>query len=160
VPGHRIDVVIHPQSVVHSMVELVDGSILAQLGVTDMRLPIQYAFSYPERWTTTLPSLDLAACGPLEFHRPDHATFPCLGLAYRALAAEGTRPAVLNASNEVAVGAFLAGQLAFTAIPVVIERTMAAHTPAPVDALADVRGADEWARAFSREVAHGLQLKN
>ena len=159
VPGDRIDVVIHPQSVVHSMVELIDGSILAQLGVTDMRQPIQYAFSYPDRWETTLPALDLTQCGPLGFHQPDHASFPCLRLAYRALAAEGSLPTVLNASNEVAVAAFLAGRLAFTAIPEVIERTMAAHTPGPLNTLADVRAVDEWARAFSRDVAHGLKLK-
>ena len=85
VPGDRIDVVVHPQSVVHSMVEMVDGSIIAQLGVTDMRLPIQYAFSYPERWPSPLPRLDLATCGRLDFDVPDHERFPCLRLAYRAL---------------------------------------------------------------------------
>jgi 1-deoxy-D-xylulose-5-phosphate reductoisomerase len=159
VPSDRIDVVIHPQSVVHSMVELIDGSILAQLGVTDMRLPIQYAFSYPERWATNLASLDLTQCGPLDFHHPDHASFPCLRLAYRALLAEGSLPAVLNAANETAVAAFLAGRLAFTAIPEVIERTMAAHAPAPVNTLADVRAVDAWARAYSQDVAHGLELK-
>jgi 1-deoxy-D-xylulose-5-phosphate reductoisomerase len=159
VPADRIDVVIHPQSVVHSMVELADGSILAQLGVTDMKLPIQYAFSYPERWATGLAPLDLTRCGPLEFHHPDHASFPCLRLAYRALASEGSLPAVLNAANEIAVAAFLAGRLAFTAIPVVIERTLAAHAPGPVATLADVRAVDGWARAFSQEVADGLELK-
>ena len=103
VPADRIDVVVHPQSVVHSMVEMVDGSILAQLGVTDMRLPIQYAFSYPERWASPLPRLDLARCGRLDFHVPDHEKFPGLRLAYRALEAGGGLPVVLNAANEVAV---------------------------------------------------------
>jgi len=160
VPGDRIDVVIHPQSVVHSMVEFIDGSLLAQLGVTDMRLPIQYAFSYPERWVTDLPPLDLTRCGPLDFHQPDHASFPCLGLAYRALAAAETGlPAVLNAANELAVAEFLAERLAFTAIPEVIARTMAAYAPAPVGTLADVRAVDDWARAYSQDVARGLELK-
>src|SRR3954454_10514791 len=99
----QIDVVIHPQSVVHSMVEFTDGSILAQLGVTDMRLPIQYACSYPDRWEAALPSLDLARLGRLEFHVPDTGRFPCLTLAYRALREGGTLPVVLNAANEVAV---------------------------------------------------------
>ncbi len=159
ISADRIDVVIHPQSVVHSLVELVDGSVLAQLGITDMRLPIQYAFSYPERWPATLARLDLTRAGALEFHHPDHDAFPCLRLAYRALAAEGSLPAVLNAANEIAVAAFLAGRLAFTAIPEVIERAMAAHQPGPVNTLADVRAVDAWARAYSQDVARGLELK-
>ena len=120
VGADQIDVVVHPQSVVHSMVELIDGSMIAQLGVTDMRLPIQYAFSYPERWAAPLPPLDLTRCGPLEFEAPDTARFPCLGLAYRALAGDAGLPVVLNAANEVAVAAFLDGTLPFTAIPDVI----------------------------------------
>jgi 1-deoxy-D-xylulose-5-phosphate reductoisomerase len=148
-----IDVVIHPQSVVHSMVEMIDGSILAQLGVTDMRLPIQYAFSYPARWASPLPPLDLATCGRLDFHVPDHESFPCLRLAYRALEEQAGLPVVLNAANEVAVEAFLAGRLRFTAIPEVIERAMAAHTPAPVASLEAVRELDRWARAYSHDVS-------
>src|SRR5471030_3307658 len=97
VGGDRIDVVIHPQSVVHSMVELTDGSIIAQLGVTDMRMPIQYAFSYPNRWAGPLPPLDLTKAGRLDFHAPDTDAFPCLRLAYRALEAGGSFPVVLNA---------------------------------------------------------------
>ena len=97
----------HPQSIVHSMVELVDGSIIAQLGVTDMRLPIQYAFSYPERWAAPLPPLDLTRAGRLEFEPPDTTRFPCLGLAFRALEGDAGLPIVLNAANEVAVAAFL-----------------------------------------------------
>src|SRR5262245_65411892 len=103
VSADRIAVVIHPQSVVHSMVELTDGSTIAQLGITDMRLPIQYAFSYPDRWASPLPSIDLARAGRLDFDAPDTAEVPCLGLAYRALAAVRRLPVVLNAANEVAV---------------------------------------------------------
>jgi len=156
VPPDRIDVLIHPQSVVHSMVELTDGSIIAQLGVADMRLPIQYAFSYPERWETALPALDLTRCGPLDFHQPDHASFPCLRLAYRALEAEGSLPTVLNAANEVAVAAFLDGRLAFRSIPMVIERTMAAHAPGAIHSLADIRTVDAWARAHAERTSHAL----
>src|SRR5687767_3999294 len=127
VPPDRIEVVIHPQSIVHSLVELNDGSMLAQLGIADMRLPIQYACSYPDRWEAALPSLDLTRAGRLEFHQPAHDRFPCLGLAFRALQAGGTLPVVLNAANEVAVDAFLEGKLGFTSIPQVIEKTMNDH---------------------------------
>jgi 1-deoxy-D-xylulose-5-phosphate reductoisomerase len=159
VRANQIDVVIHPQSVVHSMVELVDGSIVAQLGVTDMRLPIQYAFSYPERWSGPLPSIDLARAGRLEFEVPDTAAFPCLRLAYRALEAERSLPVVLNAANEVAVARFLDGRISFNDIPVVIERSMDAHRPAEVTTLAAVRAVDTWARAFSQDVAGTVELK-
>ncbi|MCL4845035.1 MAG: 1-deoxy-D-xylulose-5-phosphate reductoisomerase [Acidobacteria bacterium] len=160
VPASRIDVVVHPQSVVHSLVELVDGSVIAQLGVTDMRLPLQYAFSYPDRWEAALPSLDLVRAGRLEFFEPDLARFPCLGLAFRALAAGGAYPIVLNAANEVAVAAFLAGRLPFQGIPALIERALEAHAGAgggePRD-LADIRQVDRWAHAFSHELTGGLQ---
>jgi 1-deoxy-D-xylulose-5-phosphate reductoisomerase len=145
-PASRIDVIIHPQSIVHSLVELVDGSVIAQLGVTDMRLPIQYACSWPERWNAALPSLDLAAAGRLEFEPPDLARFPCLGLAYRALEAGGSAPTVLNAANEVAVEAFLGGRLGFTGIPQVIARVLDRHTLEDVTSLDVVRRADAWAR--------------
>ena len=150
---------IHPQSVVHSMVELVDGSLIAQLGITDMRLPIQYAFSYPDRWVSPLPSLDLARAGRLEFEAPDTAAFPCLGLAYRALEAERSLPVVLNAANEVAVAHFLEGRLGFTAIARVIEATMDAHHPAAVTYLAEVRSVDRWAREYAQEIARGVESK-
>jgi 1-deoxy-D-xylulose-5-phosphate reductoisomerase len=162
VPPDRIDVVIHPQSVVHSLVELRDGSVIAQLGVADMRLPIQYAFSYPERWDAPLPSLDLAQLRTLEFHEPDHDRFPCLGLACRALAAGGSFPIVLNAANEVAVSAFLEGVLPLTRIPRLIEQALQAHDArgaAPARDLADVRAIDRWAHAFSLEQLHGVQSK-
>jgi 1-deoxy-D-xylulose-5-phosphate reductoisomerase len=159
VRADQIEVVIHPQSVVHSMVELTDGSIIAQLGVTDMRLPIQYAFSYPERWPGPLPSLDLARQGPLEFDTPDADSFPCLRLAYRALEAELSLPVVLNAANEIAVARFLEGRIGFTSIPYVIERTMEAHRPAAVATLAEVRAVDQWAREHSAEIARAVELK-
>ena len=155
VGADQIDVVIHPQSVVHSMVELCDGSIIAQLGVTDMRLPIQYAFSYPDRWSGALPSLDLVKAGPLEFSAPDLKRFPCLGLAYRALRGPGSLAVVLNAANEVAVAAFLAGRLSFVSIAELIERAMDAHPAAAVSTLPDVRAIDRWAHEFAQELVRG-----
>jgi 1-deoxy-D-xylulose-5-phosphate reductoisomerase len=157
VAADRIDVVIHPQSIVHSMVELTDGSVMAQLGVTDMRLPIQYACSYPERWHAELPSLDLTRCGHLEFQEPDHERFPCLGLAYAALRAGGTLPVALNAANEVAVEAFLAGRLGFTAIAHVIAVTMEAHRVEHDLALDVVRRVDAWARSRAAAAIDGLE---
>jgi 1-deoxy-D-xylulose-5-phosphate reductoisomerase len=158
VTADQIDVVIHPQSIVHSMVELIDGSVMAQLGVTDMRLPIQYACSYPDRWDGSLPSLDLTRAGRLEFHEPAHDRFPCLGLAYSALRAGGTLPVVLNAANEIAVGAFLDHKLGFLAIPRVIEKAMQAHAIEPVSTLQTVRRADAWARGYARDAARELEL--
>jgi 1-deoxy-D-xylulose-5-phosphate reductoisomerase len=148
----QIDVVVHPQSIVHSMVELVDGSIIAQLGVTDMRLPIQYAFSYPDRWSAPVPPLDLTRCGRLEFEPPDTVRFPCLALAFRALEGDRGLPIVLNAANEVAVAAFLQGQLRFTGIADVIAETMDAYERDEVrtiDGLEAVRAVDGWARRFA-----------
>ena len=158
VDADRIDVVIHPQSIVHSMVELNDGSVIAQLGVTDMRLPIQYACSYPDRWDASLPALDLTSAGSLEFRAPDHDRFPSLRLAYTALRAGGTLPVVLNAANEVAVEAFLDAKLGFTSIPRVIELTMNAHTAERVSTVKVVRDVDAWARRYARETVRGLEL--
>jgi 1-deoxy-D-xylulose-5-phosphate reductoisomerase len=141
------------------MVELVDGSIIAQLGVTDMRLPIQYAFAYPERWAGIQPPLDFARARRLEFEPPDSEAFPCLGLAYRALASDRSLPIVLNAANEVAVAAFLEGRLAFPSIADVIARAMDAHRPAEVQSLAGVRSVDRWAREYSHEIAREVQSK-
>jgi 1-deoxy-D-xylulose-5-phosphate reductoisomerase len=158
----RIDVVVHPQSVVHSMVELVDGSILAQLGVTDMRLPIQYAFTYPERWAAPVPPLNIARCGRLDFEAPDTTRFPCLSLAFRALHGDPGLPIVLNAANEVAVAAFLESRLAFPAIAEVIARAMDEHErrgPRQIRDLADVRAIDAWAREFATRLAAGVQSK-
>jgi len=159
VSADQIDVVIHPQSIVHSMVELIDGSIIAQLGVTDMRLPIQYACSYPERWPAiSLPVLDLTKSGRLDFHAPARDRFPCLDLAYRALTTGGTLPVVLNAANEVAVEHFLDGKLGFTAIPRVIQETMDAHDVHAVATLEMVRRVDKWARECARHTAQALEL--
>ncbi|MDA1183759.1 MAG: 1-deoxy-D-xylulose-5-phosphate reductoisomerase [Acidobacteria bacterium] len=154
----QIDVVVHPQSIVHSLVELIDGSVIAQLGVTDMRLPIQYACSYPDRWDGSLPSLDLTAAGHLEFFAPAFDRFPCLGQAYRALRDGQTFPVVLNAANEVAVGAFLDRKLGFMMISRVIQETMDAHTAEPASTLEAVRNADRWARGRASRVAHELEL--
>jgi 1-deoxy-D-xylulose-5-phosphate reductoisomerase len=145
----EIDVIVHPQSVVHSMVELVDGSILAQLGVTDMRHAIQYALTYPARRPSVLPPLDLASLGRLEFFAPDNERFPCLRLAYHALRVGGTMPAVLNAANEVAVGSFLEGRISFGEIARVIERTCGAHESSPARDLETVLAADRWARDWA-----------
>jgi 1-deoxy-D-xylulose-5-phosphate reductoisomerase len=161
VPAERIDVLVHPQSIVHSMVELVDGSVIAQLGVTDMRLPIQYAFSYPERWPAPLPALDLASAGRLEFEPADTERFPCLALAFRALGGRQGLPIVLNAANEIAVAAFLEERLSFTGIPDVIRQTMDAfereHDDTRVHDLAEVRAIDRWARTFASGAATEVQ---
>ena len=151
VSAERVQVLVHPQSVVHSMVEFVDGTVLAQLGVTDMRLPIQYALSYPERWEAAIPGMDFTRGLCLEFEVPDHDRFPCLGLGYKALAAGGTLPSVLNAANEEAVAAFLDGRIPFTAIPETILEVMESHRPQPVRDLRHVLAADAWAREQARE---------
>jgi 1-deoxy-D-xylulose-5-phosphate reductoisomerase len=158
VTADQVDVVIHPQSIVHSLVELTDGSVIAQLGVTDMRLPIQYACSYPERWDGALPTLDLTRAGRLDFLAPDYERFPCLTLAYRALRSGDTFPVVLNAANEVAVEAFLDGKLGFTSIPRVIERTMNGHSPEGVLTIEVIRRVDLWAREQARAMAAELEL--
>jgi 1-deoxy-D-xylulose-5-phosphate reductoisomerase len=155
VPPERIEVLVHPQSIVHSMVEFVDGTVLAQLGVTDMRLPIQYALSHPDCWEAAIPRFDFGAGRKLEFEPPDRERFPCLALAYQALSRGGSHPAVLNAANEEAVGRFLEGRLPFTAIAETIAEVMQAHPTAPVSALKDVLAADAWARARARERING-----
>ena len=145
-PPERIEVLIHPQSIVHSMVEYHDGSVIAQLSNPDMRVPIAHALAYPERIDSGAQSLDLTAVKNLSFEKPDLARFPCLALAYQALRAGGTAPAVLNAANEVAVEAFLAGRLPFTGIGGVISDTLAALAASPADDLAQVMEADARAR--------------
>ena len=162
IAADRISVLVHPQSIVHSMVEFVDGSILAQLSVTDMRLPIQYALAYPERWGAVLPPLDLTQSGPLTFEAADTERFPCLELAFRAVAGDNGLPIVLNAANEVAVAAFMDSRLAFTAIPEVIEASMADYAGQArrdVRNLADVRTVDREARRFASRYASELQFK-
>ena len=158
----QIDVVVHPQSVVHSMVELTDGSIIAQLGVTDMQLPIQYAFSYPERWTAPLPSLDLVRAGRLEFEPPDTTRFPCLALAFRALEGDPGLPIVLNAANEIAVAAFLDGQIGFPSIGQLIRSAMDEYErlgSRSVENLEDVRAIDRWARSHAATGTPAIQSK-
>ena len=143
----QIEVVIHPQSIVHSLVEFVDGSVIAQLSNPDMRVPIAHALGFPERIDSGAARLDLAAIGQLTFEKPDARRFPCLGLAYQALAAGGTGPAVLNAANEVAVAAFLEGRIGYTAIPRLIESVLAKLPAGPADGLETVLDADRRARA-------------
>ena len=147
----QIQVVIHPQSVVHSMVEYVDGSVLAQLGNPDMRTPIAYALGFPERIDSGVAALDLFQIGRLDFEVPDTQRFPCIALAYMALRAGGTAPAVLNAANEVAVAAFLERKLPFKSIAAVIEHTLAAISIGAVDTLEQVVAADTQARHVARE---------
>lgn len=149
-PADRIEVVIHPQSIVHSMVEYVDGSVIAQLSNPDMRVPIAHALAYPERIGSGARPLDLTMLKSLSFEQPDEKRFPCLGLAYAALRAGGTAPAVLNAANEVAVESFLDGRLAFTAIARVIEETLSDVPVRPADDLHAVFQADAQARASAR----------
>lgn len=151
-PADRIDVNIHPQSIIHSMVEYLDGCVMAQLGVPDMKAPIAYALTYPERVTTGVRPLDLTALSGLTFFKPDHDRFPALKLAYCALESGESMAAVLNAANEVAVEAFLAGKIRFTEIPVLIERTMAAHDARSFATIEDVLIADRWGRDKAREI--------
>jgi 1-deoxy-D-xylulose-5-phosphate reductoisomerase len=150
----QVAVVVHPESIVHSWIELVDGSVLAQLGLPDMRGPIALALSWPERLPLGLPRLDLPALGRLQFEEPDLARFPCLGLAFAALAGGEAAPAALNAANEVAVAAFLAGEAPFPAIPAVVGDVLdafAARPGAAVSHLDDVLAVDAWARRAARE---------
>jgi 1-deoxy-D-xylulose-5-phosphate reductoisomerase len=145
-PPAAIQVVIHPQSIVHSLVQFADGSIKAQLGVPDMKLPIQYALTYPERPRAPYPRLDLAALGQMTFEEPDLKRFPCLALAYRALEMGGTAPAVLNAANEVAVELFLNGQISFPMIPALIEEALDHHAVLQNPSLEDLLRIDAQTR--------------
>jgi len=156
VPYERIDVVVHPQSLVHSLIQLNDGSSLAHLGYPDMRVPISYALHHPERADVDVPQLDLAAAGSLTFEQPDLETFACLRLALEAGEAGGTAPCVLNAADEVAVAAFLAERIPFTAIPAVIERVLEEMPARPVSHFEDLFAADAEARERSEEQVRGL----
>jgi len=148
-PESQVDVIVHPQSVVHSLVEYADGSMLAQLGAPDMRTPIAQALAWPERFASGVQSLDLAAIGQLGFEPPDHERFPSLGLARAAARAGGTAPAVLNAANEVAVQAFLDRRLNFTSIAAVIDKVLQRLASSPVKTLGDVLDADSAARRLA-----------
>jgi 1-deoxy-D-xylulose-5-phosphate reductoisomerase len=161
IPEDKIDIMVHPQSIVHSMVEFVDGSVIAQLGTTDMRQPIQYALTWPERLTTCVPGLDWKAAAHLEFTPPDTGKFPCIRLAYQAIKAGGTAPAVLNAADEIAVQAFLDRRIPFTDIPRLIEDTLHAHDRCGVVTLDSVMAADAWARRFVLDkVDHARMAKS
>jgi 1-deoxy-D-xylulose-5-phosphate reductoisomerase len=153
VPYDGIDVVVHPQSIVHAVVHLNDGASLAHLGYPDMRVPISYALHHPERTDVPVPALDLVQVGALTFEAPDVESFPCLRLAREAAEAGGTAPCVLNAANEVAVHAFLRGELSFTGIARVIESTLAELPVRPVRHFADLYEADAEARGVARGVA-------
>ena len=145
-PPHRIEVHVHPQSIIHSLVEYIDGSVIGQLGIPDMRVPISYALAYPERLPLNLPPLDLFQVGRLDFEPPDLERFPCLGLAFQALEEGGDMPAVLNAANEVAVAAFLQGAISFPEIARLISQVMAAHAVQPLTSLEQVLAVDRRAR--------------
>ena len=150
----QISVIVHPQSIVHSMVEYIDGSVLAQLGIPDMKIPISYILAYPDRLSLDhLPALNLVEAAHLEFREPDFEKFPCLRLAYTALRQGGTCPAVLNAANEISVALFLSGQIAFSDIAEVNERVLEAHEPQPVTDLESVLEVDRWARGQAKAVA-------
>lgn len=151
-PPSQVEVVVHPQSIVHSLVEYCDGSMLAQLGNPDMRTPIAHALGWPERIASGVESLDIIRAGRLEFEAPDLERFPCLQLARKAAEAGGTAPAVLNAANEIAVSAFLDGHLAFVEIPRVIDEVLAQHSVRSATSLQDVTTADAWARLQAQAV--------
>ncbi len=149
VDGDRIQVLVHPQSLVHSLVEFIDGSTLAQLGLPDMRTALAVGFGWPERIASGVSGLDMLAHGRLDFEAPDLDAFPCLRLAFEALAAGGTAPAVLNAANEVAVSAFLQRRIGFLAIPALVEDTLAALPSTPATSLEVLRQADAQARRLA-----------
>jgi 1-deoxy-D-xylulose-5-phosphate reductoisomerase len=158
VPYERIDVVVHPQSIVHSLVHLNDGASLAHLGYPDMKVPISYALQFPERADVDVPTLDLASVGQLSFEQPDPDTFACLRLAREAGEVGGTAPCVLNAADEVAVEAFLAARIPFTGIPEVIDRTLEAIPGGPVRHFEDLFDVDEAAREHARGLIEGLAV--
>jgi 1-deoxy-D-xylulose-5-phosphate reductoisomerase len=156
----QIDIVVHPESIVHSMIELVDGSIIAQMGVTDMRHAIQYALTYRERCHSELPPLDLTKLASLHFEAPDLERFPCISLAYRALKAGGTLPAAMNAANEEAVHAFIDGRISLTDIPRVIDEVMTEHERHDAGSLEAVLEADRGARPAAQSVITRLSPRS
>jgi len=152
VSPEKIEVVIHPQSILHSMVEFVDGSIIAMMGQTNMYIPIQYVLSYPERWQTPLEPLDLVRVSQFTFESPDLERFPCLKYAYLAIKVGGTMPTVLNAANEIAVAEFLSGRISLFDLPSIISKVMEGHTIVPIPSLDDIFQTDKWAREITREL--------
>jgi len=156
IPESRIDVLIHRESIIHSLVEYEDRSMISQLGLPDMRTPISYAMRYPDRLPLDLPSLDLTEIGTLTFCKPDHDRFPCLRLGYESLRIGGTMPAAMNAANEIAVDAFLNGGIRFTDISDIIQSTMQAHIPQSVLSVEAALEADRWAREKADSLVHTL----
>jgi 1-deoxy-D-xylulose-5-phosphate reductoisomerase len=153
VPFDKIDIVIHPESVVHSMVEYIDGSVLAQLGTTDMQIPIQYALTYPARANSPVSRLDLTQTANLHFEKPDRKKFPCVDLAYEAGEKGGTFPAVLNAANEIAVARFLREEISFNRIPIIIGKTLRKYRPLTNGTLNGILWADSWARREAAKIS-------
>ncbi len=152
----QVKVLVHPEALIHSMVEFIDGVLIAQLSVTDMRIPIQYALSYPQRLKNALPEIDFYKLGALHFEKPDFKKFPCLGLAYEAAKGLGTLPCVLNAANEAAVAEFLKGELEFRYIPEVNAKVMRSHANKLDPGLSDILQADTWARQEARKAIRRL----
>jgi 1-deoxy-D-xylulose-5-phosphate reductoisomerase len=152
VPYEQIEVLVHPQSIIHSMVEFQDGAVMAQLGTPDMKVPIQYALSYPKRLPLSMPALSLSEIGQLTFVEPDITRFPCLTMAFEAGKAGGTMPTVLNAANEVAVEKFLNKTIPFLEIEAMIEKTLNKHVSIKNPQLEDIQHADQWARDFARQL--------
>ncbi len=150
--AHEVEVVVHPESIIHSMVEFIDGVVMAQLSIADMRIPIQYALTYPKRLKTSLGGLDLVKIKSLNFTAPDVKKFACLALAYRAAHDGGTAPCVLNAANEVCVEEFLNGNLTFNGIPAVVGKVLSRNRAVAEPSLSDIMHADSWARAEARKV--------
>lgn len=151
-PYDQINVLVHPQSIIHSMVEFQDGAVMAQLGTPDMKVPIQYALSYPRRLPLSMPSLSLSEIGRLTFEKPDYSRFPCLAMAFEAGKSGGTMPTVLNAANEVAVEKFLNKDIHFLGIEAMIEKTLNKHVSIQNPQLEDIQYADQWAREFARQL--------
>lgn len=156
-PAEKISVNIHPQSIIHSMVEYIDGCVIAQLGTPDMKAPIAYALSYPERVSTGVKPLDLTELSGLTFFKPDLERFPCLGLAYRALGEGESMPAVMNAANEIAVEAFLEGRISYLQIAQLIEKTMDAHQAHCLNSIEEVLEADQWGRSTAAQLCSTLK---
>ena len=158
IPADKIEIVIHPQSYIHSMVQFIDGTILAQISEHDMKIPIQYALFYPNRTINNFSRLELTKIGQLTFKKPNFNKFPCIKLAYQALEIGGTMPAVLNGANEIAVNAFLNSQISFSEIPIIIQNTMKEHKPKYNPNISDILDADYWAR--ERALNFCINLKN
>ena len=156
-PPEKISVLVHPQSIIHSMVEYIDGAVVAQLGMPDMKGPISYALSYPERLDGVSPTLDLAKIGTLTFEDPDLERFPCLAYAFDALKAGGSMPAVLSAANEIAVKYFLEEKIGYHDIARIIRRTMDGHTPSPVKTVDDALAADSWSRKEAERIVEAVR---